>query len=129
MPRSRIPGIDAIDDEGELVLLVSIPFVLLVSFLAVFGFETIAVIVAIVAFVGLIPLIMVFGDDLLNEHRSEDVTADPTDELREQYVAGELSETEFERAVEDELAGDEDRALHSPSEREARSDREREPNG
>lgn len=74
-----------------------------------------------------VPLTMVFGDDLLNEDRSEDVTTNPTDELRERYVAGELSETEFERAVEHELEDDEDCSLSSSSERETRSDREREP--
>lgn len=106
MNRSRIPGMDAIDDEGDLILLVSIPVLLLISLLAVFGFGTIAVIVSIVAFVGVIPLIMVFGDALLNEDETEDDTADPIEELRERYVAGELSETEFERAVEHELEGD-----------------------
>lgn len=84
-------------------------------------------IVSIIVYMGVVLLIMIFSDALLNEDEIEEDTADPLETLRERYIADKLSEAEFERAVERELADDNDRPLDATSDRGASSDHELEP--
>ncbi len=118
---------DAIDDEREreLILLVTIPSLLLICLLPLFGFAKLAVAVMFIVFIGVIPLMTVYIDTHRDESDIEDDAANPVEELRERYIEGELSEAEFEQAVERELA--DDSSLDVGSDRKKFSDRELEP--
>ncbi|OIB59099.1 hypothetical protein [Natrialba sp. SSL1] len=104
MALSRLSSSSVIADVGDLVLLASIPFLVAISLLGVFGFTAIAAVFSIVFFVGVVPLLVLFGDSLLTD--ATDDENDPVADLRDQYVDGELSEAELERAVGRELSSD-----------------------
>ncbi len=125
MTLSRFDASDAIEDVGDLLVLVSIPFVVLLSLLAVFGFTTLAAAVSILVFVGVVPLVVLFGDSLLARIRDESEPADPVADLRERYVEGELSEAQLERAIDRKLSADNtERDEDSAVERERLTERE-----
>ncbi|ELZ04789.1 hypothetical protein C482_03306 [Natrialba chahannaoensis JCM 10990] len=130
MALPRLASSSAVADVGDLVLLVSIPFLVAISLLGLFGFITVAAAISIVFVVAVVPLLLLFGDSLLRE--STDDENDSVATIREQYVDGDLSEAELERAVERELSGDDgktstgaDEDTVSPSETERSPEHER----
>ena len=107
MVLSRLNSSEHIEDVGDLLLLVSIPFLAILTLLALFGFTTLAAAVSVLFVLGVIPLLLLFGDSLLEQTRDESKSTDAVADLREQYVEGDLSEAELERAIDREFAVDE----------------------
>lgn len=110
MVLSRVRSSDHVEDAGDLAILVAIPSLVVISVLAVLGFSLLASVLSIVVFLGVLPLLLVFGDSLVTPAPDENSTDDPLEALREQYVEGDLSHAALERAVERELAGSSDDA-------------------
>lgn len=71
------------------------------------GYGLLAVVLPLVAFVGVVPLVVVFGDRLLDRtDAGGGEVDDPLAELRGRYARGELPDGAFERAVERALAAE-----------------------
>ncbi|WP_254862049.1 SHOCT domain-containing protein [Halovivax gelatinilyticus] len=91
-----------LEDVGDLVVLVSVPFLVVISALALFGFTTLAALASIILVFVVLPVTLLSGDSVLSSNAES--VSDPVSELRERYVAGELSEDEFERAIDRHLS-------------------------
>jgi uncharacterized membrane protein len=101
-----------IEDGDDLVMLVSVAVLGVASVGWLLGLETVATVATVVGFVIVVPLVVQFGDRLLEWTGIRDEAdgtepPDPMEELHERYVAGELSEAEFERRIERLLATEE----------------------
>ncbi|WP_436344443.1 hypothetical protein [Natronorubrum sp. FCH18a] len=80
----------------------------------------------VLVFVGVVPLFVLFGDSLLAQTCDESESTDAVANLREQYVEGDLSEAELERAIGRELSVDEaDPDEGSATERERLTEHEK----
>ncbi|WP_339103096.1 SHOCT domain-containing protein [Haloterrigena salinisoli] len=117
-------------------LLVAILTLALTSLAGIAGLEALAGVITIVGWFVLTPVLLFWGDEvaLLLEDETADATrdaeakadteADPLEELKRRYAAGEIDDAEFERRLERLVAVDEipDDAIGSGSATETTTD-------
>ncbi|MXV62704.1 hypothetical protein GS429_11640 [Natronorubrum sp. JWXQ-INN-674] len=115
-----------IEDVGDLAILVSLPSLVVISLLWVLGFSTLATVVSIFVFIGVLPILLLFGDSILARSRDEEQAHDPLENLNNLYAEGELTREELEREVERELSDTpNDHETDSSPEKERISESER----
>jgi uncharacterized membrane protein len=84
-----------------LIAVVTLPIGIL---LFVLGMETFAIATFVIGWFLLVPVLAILGDTLSSETDGSATEDDPLELLRERYAKGEISESEFERQVEQLLA-------------------------
>jgi len=84
-----------------LIAVVTLPIGIL---LFVLGMETFAIATFVIGWFLLVPVLAILGDTLSSGMGETTTEGDPLELLRERYAKGEISESEFERQVEQLLA-------------------------
>ncbi|MFW6376642.1 MAG: SHOCT domain-containing protein [archaeon] len=84
-----------------LIAVVTLPIGIL---LFVVGMETVAIATFVIGWFLLVPVLAILGDTLSSETDESATGEDPLEVLRERYAKGEISESAFERQVEQLLA-------------------------
>jgi uncharacterized membrane protein len=98
---------DPLTNAREKPTAVTVFLVLGAGFLALFAGVEWFPVVWVVGFAALVPLVAVLsGSDAEGDPEAEDEAerADPVERLKQRYAAGELTDAEFERLLEEQLA-------------------------
>lgn len=104
----------------ELWLMIAVLTVPVVALVGLAGFATLSGALAIVGFLILTPLFLLWGDDIANLvfGPEETETVDPIEAVKARYARGEIDEDEFDRKLDRLLDTEHDVESEKHSERE-----------